>query len=56
MSDSTGDRVYIETQVETVCVPTDKGSLLAGPTLWKLRFKAWHKINLQTHTYTQKNY
>lgn len=49
------ETVCISRQVETVCVPTDTGSLLAGPTLWKLRFKAWHKINLQTHTYTQKN-
>lgn len=43
--------VFIETQVETVCVPTDiTGSLSAGPTLWELRFKAWHKIDIQTHT------
>lgn len=32
-----------ETEVETVCVPTvTTGSLSAGPTLWELRFKAWH--------------
>lgn len=37
------------------CVPTDiTGSLSAGPTLWELRFKAWHKINIQTHTNKKK--
>lgn len=48
-------RVFIETEVETVCVPTDiTGSLAAGPTLWELRFKAWNKIDIYKHTQTTK--
>lgn len=56
MLDCTGERVcvFIETRVETVCVPTDvTDSLLAGPTLWELRFKALHK-NKYTNTHTHK--
>lgn len=39
-----------------MCVPTDiTGCLHAGPTLWELRFKAWHKIDVQnTHKQQQQ--
>lgn len=43
---------YRSACVQTVCVPTDiTDSLSAGPTLWELRFKARHKIHIQTHTH-----
>lgn len=47
--------VFVWTHESRQCVSHryKKVFLPTWPTLWELRFKAWHKINIQTHTYTK---